>query len=408
VNASTIVLASLLLTMGATVDRVGARRMLFVGSGFFVGGSLAAALAPTLPALVAAQVALGAGSAALIPASLAVVSDTFQDPIQRGRAIGIWSGSGATAFAIGPVVGGILVEAAGWRSIFVFNIGPALVVALLGVIAVRETPRSVGRGIDWAGQITSVLALGSLTFALIEGRSLGWTSPGIFAAVFVAIASGVAFVVVENRRPLPMLPLGLFRSPTFTAGASVGLLLNFAFYGYLFVLSLYLQELRGYSPLETGLLLLPQPFVATLTSIWVGRFATRTGARLPTMLGATSVAIGSVILAFADADSSYAVLFASLIFFGFGGGFGVTGMTMAVVAGAPTDLVGVATAGYTASRITGSVLGVAVLGTLLASTTFVEGIDRVAAAMAIGAVIAIAITWFVMPPAHVPPPPRAE
>jgi MFS transporter, DHA2 family, methylenomycin A resistance protein len=221
--------------------------------------------------------------------------------------------------------------------------------------------------------------------------------------VAVALAAGITFVVVEHRRQSPMLPLGLFRSPTFTAAASVGLLLNFAFYGYLFALSLYLQELRGYSPLETGILLLPQPVVATLTAVWVGRFATRTGARLPTVLGTVCVAIGSLILAGADADSSYLTLFLSLAFFGFGGGFGVTGMTMAVVASVPPELVGVATAGFTASRIAGSVLGVAVLGTLLASASFVEGLQRVSAAMAVAALIGVAIAWFVMPRRLVPP-----
>jgi DHA2 family methylenomycin A resistance protein-like MFS transporter len=383
VNGYTLVLASLLLSAGALADRLGARRMVLGGVTVFSVASAAAAVAPSLAALVAAQVALGIGAAALIPASLSLLTHAYPDPIRRARAVGVWASTSASAFAAGPVLAGLLIDVAGWRAMFAINLPFALVVAVLVLRGVDETPRTAQRGLDIPGQVTAVLALAALTFALIESGSLGWGSPVVVGALVVAVASALAFVAVERRSAAPMLPLSLFASRAFSASAAAGALVSFAVYGQLFFLSLYLQEVRGLSALETGFAFLPQPAVFALAGLPAGRIVARVGPRLPLAVGGALAATGTLVLLTIGADTPYGVLVAGLVLFGAGAGTAIPALTSAVVSDVPAAQVGVASAALNTSRQTGGVLGVAILGGLVSGTDFLGGMHVALVACAV-------------------------
>jgi MFS transporter, DHA2 family, methylenomycin A resistance protein len=383
VNGYTLVLASLLLSAGALADRLGARRLMLAGTAIFAVASAAAALAPSTGALVAAQVLLGTGAAALVPASLALLTNAYPDPVARARAVGVWAAASASAFAAGPVLAGLLIDGIGWRAIFAINLPFAIAVAGLVLRGVAETPRTAARGLDVAGQLLAVATLASLTFALIESRPLGWGAPVVLVALGASLAAGAAFVAVEHRGRAPMLPLGLFASRAFSTSTTAGLLVSFAIYGQLFVLSLYLQEVRGLTALGTGLAFIPQPIVFALAGIPAGRAVARFGPRVPLAAGGTLAAAGAVVLASVGAGTPYAVILASLVLFGLGAGITIPALTSAVVSSVPGPQVGVASAALNASRQTGGVLGVALLGGLVTGGDVVGGMHTALLACAV-------------------------
>ncbi len=395
VNGYTLVLAALLLSAGALSDRLGARRMMRGGVVVFALASAAAALAPTTAALIAAQVLLGIGAAALVPASLTLLSHAYPDPVRRARAVGVWATVSASAFASGPVLGGLLIDAIGWRAMFAVNLPFAAAVAVLLARGVAETPRAAARGVDVRGQVSAVAALAALTFAIIESRSQGWGSPAVLGGFAVAIAAGAAFVHAERTSPAPMLPLSLFSSRVFSASTAAGALVSFAVYGQLFLLSLYFQDVRGLSALETGLAFLPQPVVFALAGIPAGRLVARVGPRVPLMLGGTLAAAGALLLLSTGATTPYLQLVAGLVLFGAGGGAAIPALTAAVVSSAPPAQVGVASAALNASRQTGGVLGVAVLGGMAGTGgDFLAGmhVALLVAAAALGAIALLGST----------------
>jgi DHA2 family methylenomycin A resistance protein-like MFS transporter len=374
INAYTLMFASLLLSMGALCDLRGARRVMLAGVGVFLTGAAVAFVSPSLGVLIAGQVILGTGAAALMPASLALISHAYPDDRRRARAIGIFASASAVAIGLGPVLGGLLIDAIGWRAIFAMDVPLAVFVAVLVIRAVDETPRRPAAGIDLPGQVTAIVALGAFTYAIIESGAAGWGAASTQVALVVAIVAGVLFIRIERVGEHPMLPLSLFRSREFSVGAGAGLLVNFGVYGQFFVLSLYLQELRGLTPLQTGVVFLVQPLTAALTAVPAGRITARQGPRLPVAVGGFVAAAGVTLLLTVGAHSSYAAIVAALALLGAGGGMSIPALTAAVVAGAPRPQVGVAAATFTASRQVGGILGVAVLGAMVSQTSFVHGL----------------------------------
>ncbi len=373
----TLVLASLLLSVGALTDRLGARRLFLTGLGLFALFSALSAAAPSLGILIAFQAPLGAAGALLGPPSLAIIARVFAEPSERARAIGLWAASTGLAVAAGPVLGGVLAGTLGWRGLFLVNVPLTLLVAAVAARSVPETKRAQGRGLDLAGQATGILALFALTFALIEGGRQGF-SVVVVAALITAVLSALAFLSVERRLECrgahAMLPLGLFRDPRFSVGTIAGVVLTFCVFGQIFLLSLFLGNLLDYSALKTGLAFLPLAVVTFGASIFSGRLTARLGPRWPMVAGSGLASLGSLVLLLIGEDPAYPLILANLLLVGFGGGLVQPSSAAVVLSSAPGERTGVASAVVNASRQVGGVLGVALLGSLVAGGSFISGL----------------------------------
>ncbi|KRC56826.1 MULTISPECIES: MFS transporter [unclassified Nocardioides] len=361
-NGYLLSLASLTLLGGSLGDRFGRRRVFVIGVVGFALTSAACGLAPTAPVLVAARVAQGIAAALLVPGSLAMIQGTLA-PADRARAIGTWTGLGGVATAIGPLLGGWLVQSASWRWVFLVN----LPVAALALVAARLVPESrdpeAVPGFDTRGAALGALSLGGVTYALIE-----WTAVPASAAVALAVgvAAGIAFVVVERRSAHPMLPLSLFGIRQFSAANAMTLLTYAALGGVLFFLVLQLQTVAGFGPLAAGLSTLPITVVMLLLAGRGGALAGRIGPRLPMTVGPLLCGLGTLGLSRVDADPTYWLDVAvPLTVFGLGLASLVAPLTATVLAAAPDHHAGVASGVNNAVARAGSLLAVAALPLLV-------------------------------------------
>lgn len=361
-NGYLLTLAALTLLGGSLGDRFGRRRVFVIGVVGFALTSAGCGLAPTAPFLVVARIAQGVAAALLTPGSLAMIQGSFA-PADRARAIGTWSGFGSMAAAVGPFVGGWLVEAASWRWVFLINL-PVAALALLAARAVPETrdPEAVP-GFDTAGAVLGALGLGGVTYALIQWTT---TPPAAAVALVLGLVAGVAFVVAERRSPHPMLPLSLFGSRQFAAANVMTLLTYAALGGVLFFLVLQLQTVAGYGALRAGLATLPITVAMVLLAGRGGALAARIGPRLPMTLGPLLCGVGTFLLARVDADVDYWIDVAlPLTVFGLGLATLVAPLTAAVLAAAPDHHAGVASGVNNAVARAGSLLAVAALPLLV-------------------------------------------
>jgi DHA2 family methylenomycin A resistance protein-like MFS transporter len=390
VDAYTLVFAALLLSGGALGDRLGSRRVFLAGLGLFTVASAACAAAPTVGFLVGARVAQGIGAALLVPSSLAVLRATYADAAERARAVGVWAAVAGIAAASGPIIGGLLVTSVSWRAVFVLNVPVGAVALLLAARCVAPDGARRGGGFDPAGQVAGILALACLTFGLIEGGDAGWGSAVPLLALALSVVAFAVFLAIERRAAAPMLPLELFRSRVFSASAFVGAAINFGFYGQLFVISLYFQQVRGYSALATGLAMLPEGLFVSVASALAGRLTARVGPRVPMLIGLTTGGLGLVGLVVAGPETPYPVLIAPLAAAGFGIAVTMPAATAAIIEAAPAHHAGIAAGVLNASRQAGGTLGVAVLGTLIAGASFIGGLQA-AMAVAGGAFFAAAV-----------------
>jgi DHA2 family methylenomycin A resistance protein-like MFS transporter len=315
----------------------------------------------------------GVGAALVLPTSLALINVSYPDRERRARAIGVWGGLGGVAAGMGPVLGGVLTSAVGWPVIFYVNVPVGIAAILLTRHFVVDPDPKARVGIDLPGQALSVVTVAGLAYGLIEGGAQGWTAPAVIAALVLAVVGGVAFVLVEARRRDPMLPLNLFHSHEFTGSVLVGAAINTGFYGELFLLSLYLHDVRHLSPLLAGLALLPQAGIASLASSVGGQHTARLGARRVMLVGLTAGALGLFAMAFAGAATPYWLLVVPLLAIGFGTAYTMPAATAATIEAAPAGHAGIAAGTLNASRQLGSTLGVAVFGTLVAAGTFMTG-----------------------------------
>jgi DHA2 family methylenomycin A resistance protein-like MFS transporter len=396
-NAYTLVFAGLLLSTGLAADRIGARTVFVAGLAIFAGGSVAAALAPSAAALIGAQAILGVGAAFVLPTSLSLLSQVFTDSSRRMRAIGVWAAGSSVSFAVGPVLGGVLIEQFGWRSIFVINLPLAALGAALVLSQVRGRAETKPAGaLNLGAQAAAIAMLVALTFGLVESTGRGWGSAPVVIAVGAAVVLAVGLIVRERSTRNPLVPRELLADRRFTASTAGGALLNFAFYGELFFLSLFLQQERGLDALHTGLAFLPQPLLFMTVAPFAGRLVARRGPRLPLALGAALGAVGAFVLMGVDVHSSYSVLMVGLALGGMGGGFAVPAVTAGVMGSAPTALAGIASATLNAGRQVGGVLGVALLGGLATASGHVDTSAMhtalLIAGMALAAASALAFT----------------
>ncbi|MFD3500624.1 MFS transporter [Streptomyces sp. NPDC058676] len=364
VDAYTLAFAALMLSTGAFSDRAGASRAYALGTAVFTLASVACGLAPNLPALIGARVVQGVAAAVVLPASLALVRQAYAEPARRARAVALWAAGGSAAVALGPVAGGALTTAWDWRGIFFVNLPVGLVILALLVRAPRSERRPAP--LDLPGQMTAVLALVALTFAVIEGGAAGW------AAGAVAVVAGAAFLRIEARQPHPVVPLGLFRDRTVTATVAAGAAVSVAFYSMVFVFSLFFQQVQGRSALAAGLMFLPMTGLIAVTNVAAGKLAGRYGPRLPMLVGQGLAAAGLLVLLYVDAGTPSALVAVLLVPMALGCALTVPPLTAAMMDAVPAERAGLAAGVLNSARQVSGGLGIAVFGALV-SDGFVEG-----------------------------------
>ncbi|WP_420364428.1 MFS transporter [Curtobacterium sp. L3-7] len=371
IDAYTLLFASLLLFAGNLSDRIGAKRAIGWGIAGFLIASVACALAPTLGALIAARALQGAAAAVMLPASMALIREAFPDARERAHALGIWAVGGAVAGAVGPLLGGALTTI-DWRLVFAINL-PVCAVMLSLLVKVAPSPRRPRR-FDPAGQLLALLTLAGLVFGLIEGGANGFTTWYVVTALVIAAASLVGFVAVQARGRHPMMPLDLFRSSGMRIALGVGFTFMVGNFGSVFVLSLYLQQHLGLSPLLAGLVFLPSAAFSIVGNIVSGTLANRFGARVPVVAGLTTMVLGLVVMiVLAPLDSWIAVAVCTILTGG-GGSVAMPPATSVVLASVPAERSGTASAVFNTFRQVGGAVAIAVFGALLADRAqFVVG-----------------------------------
>jgi len=367
IDAYLLVIASLLMLSGSTGDRVGRRRVFQTGLALFTLGSLACSLAPGLGWLVAFRALQAVGGSMLNPVAMAIVTNTFTEPAERARAIGMWGSVFGLSIALGPVVGGALVDSVGWRGVFWMNIPVGVAALILTALFVPESRAARGRRLDPFGQILIIILLGTVTYGIIEGPSYGWGSARILACFAAAALALAVFLGYERRRAEPLMDLRFFRSLPFSGAAVTAVTGLAAFAGFLFLITLYLQDVRGYRPLTAGLFLLPMAVVMVVSAPLAGRVVAVRGARIPLLIAGTGTALGGLLLVFLTASSPVWYVLACCLVFGAGQGWLNPPITNSAVAGMPRSQAGVAASIASTGRQVGSALGVAVMGSVLAA-----------------------------------------
>ncbi len=397
VDGYTLMFAALLLSAGALSDRIGARQAYGAGLAMFVAASVACGLASGLGVLVAARLTQGAGAALLMPASLALIREAYPDARKRARAIAIWSLGASVASAAGPVVGGFLTSLS-WRLIFFINL-PVGAVALYLLAGVARSPRRAAP-FDWVGQVAAVLGIGALTDGLIEGGADGFAAPRVLAALFVAVVALVAFFVAQLRGAHPMVPLGLFRSRPVAVSVSAGFTFTVGFYGLVFLLSLYFQEVRGLSPLATGLAFVPMTALTAVVTLMTPRVAARFGPRVPMATGQALMAAGLLSLCGAVAGAPVWLVAALTILIGLGSSLSVPTLTALLVSSVPAERAGTASGVLNTCRQLGGALAVAIFGALVAHReSFLHGLQVSLVIAALLLLVTAAASLLLLPPA---------
>ncbi|MET9866440.1 MFS transporter [Streptomyces sp. NPDC006386] len=365
IDAYTLVLASLLMLAGSTADRVGRKRVFMAGLVVFTLGSVLCSLAPNLQALVAFRMVQAVGGSMLNPVAMSIITNTFTDPRERARAIGAWGAVVGISMAAGPLVGGLLVESVGWRSIFWINLPVGLAALLLTLRFVPESRAPRARRPDPVGQVLVIALFGSLTYAIIEAPSTAFAS--LAPLVILALAALAALLRYEPRRAEPLIDLRFFRSAPFSGATVIAVSAFAALGGFLFLSTLYLQNVRGLTALEAGLWMLPMAVPTFLCAPMSGRLVGSRGPRLSLLIAGLAMTASGVLFAAFEAETSDVTLFLGYVLFGVGFGFVNAPITNTAVSGMPRAQAGVAAAVASTSRQLGQTLGVAVVGAVLAS-----------------------------------------
>jgi DHA2 family methylenomycin A resistance protein-like MFS transporter len=378
IDAYTLMFAALLISAGAISDRIGAKRLYAIGLAAFLASSAACGLAPTLGFLIGGRAVQGSAAAVMLPASLALVRQAYGNPARRARAIAVWAVGGTVAMAGGPVAGGALTSGLSWRAIFFLNLPAGLVAVALLVRAPRSPLRAAP--LDPAGQVTAVAALAALTFGVIEGGESGFGRPAVLGCLVLAATAMAVFVVAETRAAHPMVPLALFRSRAVSVCVGIGFAVNVAFYGMIFVLSLYYQRVLGQSAVLAGLEFLPMTALLPVANLTSARLGTRFGPALAikaglvvSVLGLLGM-LGLLGLPAAGTGPDRVLLAAALVPAGTGLGFAVPSVIVVLLEAIPADQAGMAAGLLNSSRQVGGTLAVAVFGALIAHrTSFLPG-----------------------------------
>ena len=368
IDAYTLVLASLLMLAGSTADRIGRKRVFQTGLVVFALGSLLCGVAPTLELLIAFRVLQAIGGSMLNPVAMSIIRNVFDDPRERAIAIGMWGAVFGLSIALGPVLGGALVDSVGWRSVFFVNVPIGAVALGLTAALVPESRAEHPRRLDPVGQLLVIAALASLTYGIIEAPRAGWTSPGILGLFAFSLASFVALVWYELQRREPMVEMRFFRSAPFSGASTIAICAFAALGGFLFLNTLYLQGVRHLSPFHAGLYLLPMAGMVFVCAPLSGRIVGRRGARIPLVIASLALIAASVMLTRLTPSTAPAYLLVAYFLFGIGSGMINPPITNTAVSGMPGSQAGVAAAIASTSRQVGMTLGVAVIGAIAGGT----------------------------------------
>jgi EmrB/QacA subfamily drug resistance transporter len=367
VTAYALTFAAFLITGGKLGDLYGRRRLFTIGLSVFTLSSLACGLAPSAEFLIGARAVQGVGAALMNPATLSIITATFP-PKERGQAIGIWAGVSALALAIGPLCGGLIVDNINWNWIFFVNVpvgAAGLVAARIFISESRDTSHE--QSIDLPGLVTSGLGLFALSFALIEGNRKGWTSPEILSFFVAAVVLLISFVLVERHQRLPMLDLSLFRIGAFTGANVVAMLVSLGMFGVFFFVSLYVQNILGYSPTQAGAIFLPMTVLIIVVAPIAGRASDRIGSRWLMSAGMTIVGVSLLLYQRVDVHSDFWTLLPAMLLGGIGMAMTMSPMTSAAMGAVPVDKAGVGSGVLNSFRQVGGSLGIALMGAILAS-----------------------------------------
>jgi EmrB/QacA subfamily drug resistance transporter len=369
VDAYTLVIACLLMLSGSLADRFGRRRVFQIGLGAFSLGSLLCSLAPSLGWLIAFRGLQAVGGSMLNPVATAIIANTFTDDAGRAKAIGVWGSVAGLSLACGPVLGGVLVSGIGWRSIFWINVPVGLLAIALTQRFVPESRAEHPRRLDARGQLLVIALLGCLTAGIIEGPRSGWGSAPIVALFAVAVLAAIALVVLESRRREPLIDMRYFRSAQFSGAMLIAMLGLAALGGFLFLNTLYLQDVRGYSALHAGLLTIPMAATGAVFAVVSGRLVASHGPRLALIMSGGLITAGAILLIGLSAHTAVWYLVFAYLVFGAGSGLVSPPTTNTALSGMPKDQAGVAGAIASTSRQTGAAVGVAVTGAIIAASS---------------------------------------
>lgn len=401
VDAYALAFAALMLSAGVLGDRFGARRLFVAGLALFALASAACGFAVDASQLIAARALQGIGAAAMLPNSLVLLNQSCgHDDGLRARAVSLWTAAGAVSIAAGPVAGGALIAAFGWRSIFWVNV-PLCVAGIAATYAwiADKKPAQNALGIDLGGQLLAIVALTSFVGAMIELRPLGVAHPVVIGGMVLALVSAAGFVAVERRTPAPMLPPALFRNRTFNSAIAFGICVNLTYYGMVFVLSLYLQRVLGLSPLHAGFAFLPLTGGFLLSNLAAGPVVARFGSRRPMIAGALIDAIGFAALCFVDAGTPVALLLLPFLLIPTGMGFAVPAMTTAMLGTVGSARAGTASAVLNTARQAAGAIGVAVFGALASHAAAAET-AQIVMGVKLSAAISVALLLLAAVMAH--------
>ena len=364
VDGYVLAFASLLLTGGIVGDRYGRKKTFLTGLAVFTTASLLCGISQSTSQLIIARAVQGVGAALLMPGTLSIITVTFP-PHERARAIGLWAGMSGLALALGPTIGGLMVEHLGWESVFFLNVPIGIVAFLVGIRTVRESVSEQLRQLDLGGLALGTSALFLVTYALIEANQKGWSDPAIVGSLIGFAVLLVAFLLFEMRSPKAMMPLRFFRIPAFSAGNTVAFSVSLGMFAAFFFLSLYMQGIRGYTAFEAGVRFLPMTLMIIVTAPNAGRYAQKHGSRAPMTYGLLLAGGGLLILSRLSVDTSYLLMLPVFVVMGHGMGATMAPMTAAVMNAVGHERAGLGSAMTNTSREVGGVFGIALLGTIL-------------------------------------------
>lgn len=367
VGAYALCLSAFMLSAGPISDRYGRKRVWLIGVALFSTGSAISAMASSLGVLIAGSALQGIAGALVIPGALSILTQAFTDPGQRAHVIGGWASFSAVSLILGPMLGGILVDNVGWSSIFLINIPLGVLTIALGLKGISESADPNHAALDPAGQVLSIVFLGALTYALIDAGHASWTSPRVACGLAVATAALIAFITVELRAARPVLPVDLFRQPTFAAVNFASFALGFSGYSSLFFFSLFLQQVQGLSATTAGWRMAPVFVAMAVMSSLFGRLSSWCGTRWPMIVGYALLGSSMLAMALFTPDTPYPIVAMVFAILGIGMGLAVPSTGAAAMAAAPRERSGTASATMNALRQGGMTIGIALLGTLMSS-----------------------------------------